>query len=74
MLVTKVLLLALPMAITARGLLIYMSIEGADFSVAHAVSLRAFEEEEEEPPPIDDDPDSLANVSFDHVTFRIATV
>ena len=57
------LLLALPMAITARGLLIYMSIEGADFSVAHAASLRAVEEEEE-PPPIDDDPDSLANLDL----------
>mgnify|MGYP001248085827 FL=1 len=56
------LLLALPMAITARGLLIYMSIEGADFSVAHAASLRITEEEE--PPPIEEDPESLANLDL----------
>jgi hypothetical protein len=56
------LLLALPMAITARSLLIYMGIEGADFSVAHASSLRSHEEEEE--PPVLDDPDSLSNLDL----------
>lgn len=56
------LLLALPMAITARSLLIYMGIEGADFSVAHASSLRSHEEEEE--PPVLEDPDSLANLDL----------
>ena len=54
-------ILALPMASTARSLLIYMGIEGADFSVAHASSLRSHEEEE---PPVLEDPDSLANLDL----------
>ena len=57
------LLLALPMAITARSLLIYMGIEGADFSVAHASSLRN-QDDDEEVPPVLDDPESLANLDL----------
>ena len=57
------LLLALPMAITARSLLIYMGIEGADFSVAHASSLRN-QGDDEEVPPVLDDPESLANLDL----------
>jgi len=57
------LLLALPLAITARSLVIYMGIEGADFSVAHAASLRVTEEEEA-PPPVHDDPESIANLDL----------
>ncbi|MEE2835770.1 MAG: hypothetical protein VYB65_07105 [Myxococcota bacterium] len=69
-------LLALPLAVTARSLLIYMRIGGADFSVAHAASVRARpqrtmepvvvadEEIEDELPPIADDEESLANLDL----------
>ena len=57
------LLVAVPLAITARSLVIYMHIEGADFTVAHAASLRV-SDEEDEPPPVTDDPESLANLDL----------
>jgi hypothetical protein len=57
------LLLALPLAIAARSLLIYMGIGGADFSVAHAASI-AHSGEEEEPPPVTEDPESLSNLDL----------
>ena len=49
------LLLAAPLAIAARGILIHMRVADADFSVAHAASLRTKNTEKAEPLPTFED-------------------
>jgi len=50
-------ILALPLAMTARSILIFLQIDDADMTVAHAISLRVREEAVEEPPPAEEPAD-----------------